>query len=142
MTYPPLVMRNLLVLAFGIGILLGLAPRDAAFAQLAGTGDFHIQWEVKNRFRLFKNEADFQRIAAENRGGYRRVGLRLAISGDYDGIIKLLAAIETAAPPLVLSNVQFHGVLRPTAQAQSSRLDAGLEVYGFRRTDAPVAVKQ
>ena len=68
MTYPPLVMRNLLVLAFGIGILLGLAPRDAAFAQLAGTGDFHIQWEVKNRFRLFKNEADFQRIAAENRG--------------------------------------------------------------------------
>ncbi|MGC1444058.1 MAG: hypothetical protein WA837_01220 [Xanthobacteraceae bacterium] len=61
-------MRNLLVLAFGIGILLGLAPRDAAFAQLAGTGDFHIQWEVKNRFRLFKNEADFQRIAAENRG--------------------------------------------------------------------------
>ena len=68
MTYPPLVMRNLLVLAFGIGILLGLAPRDAAFAQLAGTGDFHIQWEVKNRFRLFKNEADFQRIAAQNRG--------------------------------------------------------------------------
>jgi hypothetical protein len=68
MTYPPLVMRNLLVLAFGIGILLGLAPRDAAFAQLAGTGDFRIQWEVKNRFRLFKNEADFQRIAAENRG--------------------------------------------------------------------------
>ena len=81
-------------------------------------------------------------LAAENRGGYRRIGLRLAISGDYDGIIKLLAAIETAAPPLVLSNVQFHGVLRPTAQAQSSRLDAGLEVYGFRRTDAPVAVKQ
>src|ERR1700733_5168648 len=68
MTYPPLVMRNLLVLAFGIGILLGLAPRDAAFAQLAGTGDFRIQWEVKNRFRLFKNEADFQRVAAENRG--------------------------------------------------------------------------
>jgi hypothetical protein len=61
-------MRNLLVLAFGIGILLGLAPRDAAFAQLAGTSDFRIQWEVKNRFRLFKNEADFQRIAAENRG--------------------------------------------------------------------------
>jgi general secretion pathway protein M len=81
-------------------------------------------------------------LAAENRGGYRRIGLRLAISGDYDGIIKLLAAIETTAPPLVLSNVQFHGVLRPTAQAQSSRLDAGFEVYGFRRTDAPVAVKQ
>src|SRR5277367_4656719 len=68
MTHPPKVMRSLLVLGFGIGILLGLAPGDAAFAQLAGTGDFHIQWEVKNRFRLFKSEADFQRLAAENRG--------------------------------------------------------------------------
>ena len=56
-------------------------------------------------------------LAGENRGAYRRVGLRLAISGEYEAIIKLLAAIETAAPPLVLSNVQFHGVLRPTAQA-------------------------
>ena len=65
-----------------------------------------------------------------------------ASRGEYEAIIKLPAAIETAAPPLVLSNVQFHGVLRPTVQAQSSRLDAGLEVYGFRRTDAPVAVKQ
>jgi len=81
-------------------------------------------------------------LAAENRGGHRRIGLRLAISGDYDGIIKLLAAIETAAPPLVLSNLQFHGVLRPTAQAQRSRLDAGFEVYGFRRADRPVTEKQ
>ena len=56
-------------------------------------------------------------LAGENRGAYRRVGLRLAISGEYEAIIKLLAAIETAAPPLVLSNVQFHSVLRPTAQA-------------------------
>ncbi len=81
-------------------------------------------------------------LAAENRGGYRRIGLRLAITGDYDAIVKLLGAIETAAPPLILSNLQFHGVLRPTGQAQSSRLDAGFEVYGFRRIDTPAAVKQ
>jgi len=80
-------------------------------------------------------------LAAENRGGYRRIGLRLAISGEYEAMIKLLGGIETAAPPLILSNVQFHGVLRPTGQAQSARLDAGFEVYGFRRTETPVAVK-
>ena len=80
-------------------------------------------------------------LAGENRGAYRRVGLRLAISGEYEAIIKLLAAIETAAPPLVLSNVQFHGVLRPTAQSQTSRLDAGVEVYGFRRTDTSISEK-
>ena len=49
-------------------LLLVLAPLDAAFAQLAGTGDFHIVWEVKNRFRLFRNEADFLRLAAASRG--------------------------------------------------------------------------
>jgi len=86
-------------------------------------------------------------IAAENRGGYRRIGLRLAINGDYDAIIKLLGAIETAAPPLVLNNLQFHGSMRqmgqpPMGQPQTSRLDAGFEVYGFRRTDTPVALKQ
>ena len=43
-------------------------PLDAAFAQLAGTGDFHIVWEVKNRFRLFRNEADFLRQVAASRG--------------------------------------------------------------------------
>ncbi len=80
-------------------------------------------------------------LAAENRGGYRRIGLRLAITGEYDAMIKLLGAIETAAPPLILSNLQFHGVLRPISQPPSSRLDAGFEVYGFRRADTPVAPK-
>ena len=71
-----------------------------------------------------------------------RIGLRLAIAGEYDAIVKLLGAIEGAAPPLILSNLQLHGMLRPTGQPQASRLDAGFEVYGFRRTDASVAAKQ
>ena len=48
--------------------MFALAPLDAAFAQLAGTGDFHIVWEVKNRFRLFRSEADFLRQVAASRG--------------------------------------------------------------------------
>lgn len=36
----------------------------APLTPLAGTGDFHISWEVKNRFRLFRREADFLRMAA------------------------------------------------------------------------------
>ena len=49
-------------------LLLILAPLDTAVAQLAGTGDYHIVWEVKNRFRLFRNEADFLRQVAASRG--------------------------------------------------------------------------
>jgi hypothetical protein len=60
-----------------VAILLSVAPLNAALAQapvpapaapLAGTGDFHIVWEAKNRFRLFRNEADFLRQVAASRG--------------------------------------------------------------------------
>ncbi len=57
-------MRASIILA----LFIALVPLDAAFAQLAGTGDFHIAWEVKNRFRLFRNEADFLRLAAASQG--------------------------------------------------------------------------
>jgi hypothetical protein len=57
-------MRASIILA----LLITLAPLDAALAQLAGTGDFHIAWEVKNRFRLFRNETDFLRQVAASRG--------------------------------------------------------------------------
>ena len=78
-------MRTLLLLTFGIALVLGLSPRDQAFAQLAGTGNFRIQWEVKNRFRLFRNEADFQRLAAQSRG---------------DGILAQEQRLETASDGL------------------------------------------
>src|SRR5271170_1162895 len=57
-------MRLLILLA----LLISLAPDDVAFAQLSGTGNFHIVWEVKNRFRLFRREADFLRQVAASRG--------------------------------------------------------------------------
>jgi hypothetical protein len=65
--------------------LFALAPFDAAFAQLVGTGDFRIVWEVKNRFRLFRHEADFLRMAAVSRGdGVLAAERRLA--RDTDGL--------------------------------------------------------
>ena len=40
----------------------------AAHAELGTAAAPHIQWEVKNRFRLFRSEADFQRHVAAHRG--------------------------------------------------------------------------
>jgi lysophospholipase L1-like esterase len=57
-------MRLLVFLA----VLIATAPLDRAWAQLSDTGNFHIVWEVKNRFRLFRKEADFQRQEAASRG--------------------------------------------------------------------------
>ena len=43
-------------------------PPGGAPQQLADTGNFRIVWEVKNRFRLFRREADFLRQVAASRG--------------------------------------------------------------------------
>src|ERR1700690_3930555 len=83
---PPTKMRLPLILALSLALLpLGGAlaqapptpappagtatPPAAPATPLAGTGDFHIVWEAKDRFRLFRNDADFQRLVAANRAG-------------------------------------------------------------------------
>jgi lysophospholipase L1-like esterase len=60
-------MRLSVVFAVLAAVIV-IAPRDMAHAQLAPTGDFHIVWQVKNRFRLFRDEADFMRQAAASQG--------------------------------------------------------------------------
>ncbi|MGA8616587.1 MAG: SGNH/GDSL hydrolase family protein [Xanthobacteraceae bacterium] len=55
-------------LIFFLAVLIATAPLDTASAQLSDTGNFHIVWEVKSRFRLFRKEADFQRQEAASRG--------------------------------------------------------------------------
>jgi general secretion pathway protein M len=98
--------------------------------------------------------ASSEGLAPDNRGGYRRIGLRIAVNGDYDNLLALLAAIEKANPPLVIDNLQIRARLQAMAILQSplaarpanapaaTRLDAGFEVYGFRRQQTPVASKQ
>jgi hypothetical protein len=99
--------------------------------------------------------ASSEGLAPDNRGAYRRIGLRIAVNSEYDNLLALLAAIEKATPPLVVDNLQIHARLQAMAMLRSplapasanapaaaSRLDAGLEVYGFRRQETPLAAKQ
>src|SRR4051794_29244653 len=44
------------------------APTDSGIA-LSGDDGMTISWEVRNRFRLFRREADFQRHVIANRAG-------------------------------------------------------------------------
>jgi general secretion pathway protein M len=71
------------------------------------------------------------------------IGLRLALNGPYETLVKLLAKLEEATPPLIVDNLQIHGVLRRPGLPQSGgtdiALDAGLDVYGFRSDDKSVA---
>ncbi|MGA8755763.1 MAG: type II secretion system protein GspM [Stellaceae bacterium] len=82
-------------------------------------------------------------LPAETRDGYRRIGLRFALNGPYATLVRLLAKLEEATPPLVVDNLQVHGVLRrpglPQAGSGEIGLDAGLDVYGFRAADKSAA---
>lgn len=49
-------------------VFLFLAGTPPLLAQPAADGVLRIDWEVKNRFRLFRSEIDFQRHVAAHRG--------------------------------------------------------------------------
>ncbi|MGH7031073.1 MAG: type II secretion system protein GspM [Stellaceae bacterium] len=84
-------------------------------------------------------------LPPETRDGYRRIGLRFALSGPYETVVKLLAKLEEATPPLIVDNLQIHGVLRrpglPMGGEAEADLDAGFDVYGFRNGGGSAASK-
>lgn len=73
-------------------------------------------------------------LPSEPRSDYRRIGIRLSLSGTYGGIVNFLSALESATPPLVLDNLQIHGKPPGNGSTSSAELDVHVEVYGFRNT--------
>ena len=80
-------------------------------------------------------------LPVEVRGGYRCIGLRYTLSGPYETLVKFIAKLEAANPPLVIENLHIHGVLRRPGTPAASALDAGLDVFGFRNNDKTAAAK-
>jgi hypothetical protein len=81
------IMRHRAIVILGLAVLV-LSPWSAraARAELRSGGTLRIEWEVKNRFRLFRNEADFQRHVAAGRGeGVLAAERRLARETDGRG---------------------------------------------------------
>ncbi|MBV8504341.1 MAG: hypothetical protein JOZ11_00770 [Alphaproteobacteria bacterium] len=80
-------------------------------------------------------------LPAEARSGYRRIGLRYVLSGSYETLVKFLAKLQAATPPLVIDNLHIHGVLRRPGTPAAAGLDAGLDVYAYRDGEKSVAAK-
>jgi hypothetical protein len=80
-------MRHLAILILGLAALVPSTwGGSAARAELRSGGTLRIEWEVKNRFRLFRNEADFQRHVGAGRGeGVLAAERRLARETDGRG---------------------------------------------------------
>jgi hypothetical protein len=78
-------------------------------------------------------------LPVEVRGGYRAIGLRYTLTGPYETLVKFLAKLEAANPPLVIENLHIHGALRRPGTPLANALDAGLDVIGFRNNDKTTA---
>src|SRR5713226_9961445 len=77
------VMRLLRICGF---IALSSSAWCGPVAHAEPAGGPRIEWEVKNRFRLFRNEADFQRhVAAASSEGVLAAERRLARESDGRG---------------------------------------------------------
>jgi hypothetical protein len=79
-------MRAILI-AGCAALLLCTDPHAAAVAQ-PGTGELSISWDVKNRFRLFRNEKDFERHLSAHQGGVLAAERRLAEETQGEGWAK------------------------------------------------------
>jgi hypothetical protein len=77
-------MLPVFVLAFLV--VFSCCGGDIARAQTKTAGPPRIEWEVKNRFRLFRSEADFERhVDAMRHGGVLAAERRLAKESDGRG---------------------------------------------------------
>jgi hypothetical protein len=87
LVHRPNPMRSILIPFLGTAaVLLSVWCGDGARAEVRSGGTLRIEWEVKNRFRLFRNEADFQRHVAAARGdGVLAAERRLARETDGRG---------------------------------------------------------
>ncbi len=81
-------------------------------------------------------------LPAKAVGPYRRIGLRVVLSSSYRTLVKLLAALDATTPPLVIDDLEIHGMILPLSQARYLNLNVALNVYGFRRSASARTAKR
>jgi hypothetical protein len=75
--------------------------------------------------------ASSEALPGEQQGGFRRIGLRVAVRGDWPELIALLRAVDESPLRLLVANLELHA----TAQQQKTGpapIEASFVVQGFR----------
>jgi len=73
-----------------------------------------------------------QTLPAEVQNNFRRVGVRVAFSGDLALLTTVLLGIETAHPVLTVSNLELHSGSDSSDGDGAGALAIAMDVYGFR----------
>ena len=116
---------------------------------LAGATPTQVGAELQGRISSMAGDAGLnvlssQILKEEDTDDFRRVGVRLTLSGELDGVARLLSAIEsgnaTMGVTLLEINRKLGATRRPTTSrstsASQASLTATMEVKTFMRRDA------
>jgi len=113
------------------------AMSDAQQATLQGASDAIATANLQNRVGELATSAgasisSTETLPPEIRDYYRRIGLRVVLNGSFESLITFVAGLETSTTPLIVDNLQFHNIQTRAGSSQVARLDAAVDVYGFR----------
>jgi general secretion pathway protein M len=73
-------------------------------------------------------------LPAEAVGGYRRIGLHVALAAPWPVLVHLLQSIEQATPPMLVDDLRLHGSALPNVALP---MDASFTVLAFRSGKPP-----
>ncbi len=75
-------------------------------------------------------------LPPEQAGSYRRIRLRLTLAAPWSALIRLLASVEQATPPMLID--AFDLQVSPGSEHPSgATLAANMTIWGFREADSP-----
>ena len=115
----------------------GPAPQ----ALIAGASDAIASATLQERLQAMAGATDaslasVEALPGEQAGALRRIGLRVTLSTTWPVLIRLLGAIEAAAPRMLIDDLQVEGSVIPVRTGEQ-RMEARFNVYAFRAGREP-----
>jgi hypothetical protein len=95
-----------------------------------------LQWVQDAASRTGTRLSSTEALPATPTGADRRIGVHVAFNAPWPMLIKLLQAVEQAAPRMLIDDLQIHE-RQYAAQPLNTGLDAGFTILAFRSGGAP-----
>jgi general secretion pathway protein M len=110
-------------------------------ALLAGDSDAVAGATLQERVQQMATDAgasltSAETLPVESASGYRRIGVRVALTASWPVLVQLLRSIEAATPRMLVDDLLFQAspMLAPKGEQP---LDAAFTVFAFRQGQAP-----
>ncbi len=112
----------------------------APIAVLSGASDAVAGADLQQRLQDMAAKAgtalsSTEALPPQPLGAYRAIGVRMTINAPWPNLVRLLQAIDTARPQMLVDDLQVHGAYGFIREG-SAPLNASLSVIGFR-SEAP-----